>query len=123
MQYAVIVDENHPLSGSTVVIEKATKTGVEASLLLEDLTQVKLLLASEQYSLVASDLVDDFWLKIGDRIHHVKDTDSVGEVIYLDFNLILAGRGVTTCLVLWEGENDVADIQWTNKLRLIEGGN
>jgi len=123
MQYAVIVDENHPLSGSTVVIEKATKTGVEASLLLEDLTQVKLLLASEQYSLVASDLVDDFWLKIGDRVHHVKDTDSVGKVVYIDFNLILAGREVTTCLVLWDGEVDEADIQWTNKLGLIESGN
>lgn len=117
-KYAVIIDCKHPLAGSTAAIERFTESGAEASIIQEDLSAKEVTLAPEQYETVTH-LVNDFWLKVGDRVHHIKDADFVGEVIYIDFNLILAGKDVTTCLVLWDGEDvDAADIQWTNKLVL-----
>ena len=122
-KYAVIIDDEHPLAGATAAIERFTKLGAEASIIQEDLSVEEVTLSPEQYEMVTL-LVNNFWLKVGDRVHHIKDVDFVGEIIYIDFNLILAGKDVTTCLVLWDGEGvDAADIQWTNNLRLIESGN
>ena len=110
------------MAGDTVAIERFTELGAEGSIIQPDLSVQETTLSSDQYEMVTH-LLTDFWLKVGDRVHHVKDIGSIGKVIYIDFNLILAGKDVTTCLVLWDdGEDvDVADIQWTNKLVLLRG--
>ncbi len=46
----------------------------------------------------------DFWLKVGDRVNHVKDSGATGIVAAIDENLIEA-YGVTTCRVLWDGSS------------------
>lgn len=63
-------------------------------------------------------LISDFWLQIGDKVQHVKDPGEWGKIASIDWNLIHAGYGVTTCGVIWDG-GDVEDIQWTNKLEKV----
>ncbi len=59
---------------------------------------------------------EDFWLKKGDRVVHIKDHSWIGTVTEIDSNLI-EPYGVTTCKVLWEDGGK--DIVWTNKLNLL----
>jgi hypothetical protein len=56
----------------------------------------------------------EFWLRVGDRVQHVKDASWRGKVVSIDSNLI-ESHGVTTCRVLWDDSKD-PDIHWTNKL-------
>lgn len=52
------------------------------------------------------------------KVRHYSD-DVYGIVLALDTNLIELGYPSTTCTVQWEG-NLSPDIQWTNKLVLID---
>jgi hypothetical protein len=61
---------------------------------------------------------EDFWLRVGDRVSHIKDSTWIGTVTEIDDNLIPSG--VTTCRVEWEGDYE-SDIRWTNKLVKLEG--
>lgn len=64
-------------------------------------------------------LVNDFWLRIRDRVVHARDSTWIGTVTEIDENLIPSG--VTTCRVLWdEGDEDV---RWTNRLYKLEEQN
>jgi hypothetical protein len=56
-----------------------------------------------------------YGLDIGDRVCHVKDDTLIGVITEIDDNL----PDITTCRVLWAGETET-DIQWTNKLVLVE---
>ena len=62
-----------------------------------------------------------FWLQVGDRVEHVGDIGLPGTVTHIDSNLIELGYGVTTCCVVWDdGDGEYEDVQWTNKLVLVE---
>jgi len=62
----------------------------------------------------------DFWLKRYDRVEHVGDAGIAGTVVHIDENLI-ESHGITTCSVRWDdAEDDFIDIQWTDKLQLVE---
>lgn len=64
---------------------------------------------------------EPFWLQLGDRVEHVGDTGFPGTVTHIDDNLLMLGYGVTTCCVLWDdGDGEYEDIQWTNKLVLVD---
>ncbi|MFN6572344.1 hypothetical protein [Dendronalium sp. ChiSLP03b] len=59
---------------------------------------------------------NQFWLQIGDRVEHVKETGYPGTVTEIDFDCYpFFEYGVTTCIVVWDDASD-PDIQWTNKL-------
>jgi len=58
-------------------------------------------------------------LKVGDRVEHVKQPGDLRTITQIDWNLIQIGWGVTTCLVRWDGCVE-DDIQWTNKLQVVE---
>ena len=61
-----------------------------------------------------------FWLKLHDRVEHVGDIGIAGTVVHIDENLI-ESHGITTCSVRWDdAEDDFIDIQWTDKLQLVE---
>lgn len=60
----------------------------------------------------------DYGFKVGDSVAHIRDQGGdIGIVISIDEDYDLGG--VTTCEVLWQECTDV-DIQWTNKLILVE---
>jgi hypothetical protein len=63
-------------------------------------------------------LIEGFHLQVGDRVMHIKDETWIGKVIYIDWNLIHLGYGVTTCVVSWDDwpEDTQGDRQFTNKL-------
>ena len=63
--------------------------------------------------------LQDFWLQIGDRVEHVKDSSWVGTITQIDANLI-ATYGVTTCRVQFDDSPPgKTDIFWTNRLRKL----
>ena len=66
----MIIDCEHFLAGSTAAIERFTELGAEASIIQEDLAAKELTLLPEQYEIVTH-LVEDFWLKVGDRQLHL----------------------------------------------------
>lgn len=68
--------------------------------------------------------------KIGSKVAHIKEPESIGFIVQIDNNL---ENEKTTCRVVWGVSNfdsaisvyfsyDISsyDIQWTNKLILIE---
>lgn len=62
-----------------------------------------------------------FWLKVGDRVDHVKDIGFPGTVISIDWNLVDCGYGVTTVEVVWDdADTGVIDVVWSNKLAMAE---
>lgn len=63
---------------------------------------------------------EKFWLSVGDIVEHVGEPGGYGVVIGIDDNLIQS-HGVTTCRIVWYDDKNV-DVQWSNKLRLVENG-
>jgi len=57
----------------------------------------------------------EYPVKEGDIVSHYRDYTLIGVVKLIDYNL----PHPTTCTVLWSGDN-ISDIQWTNKLVVIE---
>lgn len=62
--------------------------------------------------------MQQFWLKVGDRVHHVKDVNAIGTVSHIDLNMT-GDNSITTCLVRWD-DCERLDILWTNKLARID---
>lgn len=58
---------------------------------------------------------EDYRVKVGMRVCHIKDPEATGTVISVDDNL----EDVTTCVVLWD-DGPSHDVQWTNKLVAID---
>jgi len=54
----------------------------------------------------------------GTRVKHYLE-DGEGTVTELDYNLIDSGFTSTTCRVLWDDSDGSEDIQWTNKLIIV----
>lgn len=66
-------------------------------------------------------LFDNFWLQVGDTVEHYRKRGIKGKVISIDFDSYpFYEYGTTTCEVLWKySEDGVADVQWDNKLVLV----
>lgn len=60
-----------------------------------------------------------YFLQPGDHVRHVKDSSWVGRIKTIDWNLIDAGYGSTTCRVIWDDDGS-EDIQWTTRLQKLE---
>lgn len=62
----------------------------------------------------------DYGFSENDKIYHIKDSSWTGRVISIDRDY--DHGGITTCLIHWDDYDDnQTDIQWTNKLRKMEG--
>lgn len=64
---------------------------------------------------------EPFWLQPQDRVRLKREPDAVGTVLSVDLDCYpLSEYGITTAEVIWDDAVDgVIDIQWTNKLELI----
>lgn len=63
---------------------------------------------------------EPFWLQPQDRVRHKREPQALGTVLSVDLDCYpLHEYGVTTAEVLWNDADGVTDIQWTNKLELV----
>lgn len=59
-------------------------------------------------------------IKPGDRVYHKRAPEMTGTIMSVDSECYPAHEyGVTTCVVEWD-DGYCSDIQWTNKLEVIQ---
>lgn len=58
---------------------------------------------------------NNYGIQKGDRVCHTREQSWIGTVIHIDTNL----EDVTTCNIIWDDQPAGVDIQWTNKLLVI----
>lgn len=61
------------------------------------------------------EMESEYPCKIGDKVIHYKDKDVVGVITNIDTNM----PHPTSCEVCWEDNPNELDIQWTNKLIVV----